>query len=83
MPLWELQIDSTKGAGWKGWRVELTQEGKTTFFAYDERDGATTPEQALEMALESEPGQEILEAGPYETELVEIRTVISAEINPN
>lgn len=79
--VWELQIEGT-GSGWKGWRVTFTTDSQTASYSYDERDGVHHPEEALNRALDTESGQAILENDP-EVTMTEIRTVISAEVNPN
>lgn len=83
MPLWELQIDSSSGAGWKGWRVELSAEGQKLVFAYDERDDILTPGEAVAMACETEQADALIATGSFGVTVTEIRTVISAEVNPN
>ena len=83
MPLWELQIDSTGGSGWKGWRIELSTDKRETIFAYDERDEIETAEDAVLCAMQTEAAAEFIEDGDFKVKVVEIRTVISAEVNPN
>lgn len=83
MPLWELQLDSSAGSGWVGWRVELSTPKRQAKFSFDERDDIQTPVEAVAMALQSEEAADFIERGLFEIKVVEIRTVISAEINPN
>jgi hypothetical protein len=83
MALWELQIDSSTAAGWKGWRVKLTAGEVKELFAFDERDEVERPDQAVAMALETDKAQPIIATGDFTVSITEIRTVISAEVNPN
>lgn len=82
MTQWELQVES-QGSGWKGWRVTLSDPIRTAIFSFDERDGVTEPHEAVRRALLAEPAHRFAETGRFSVEVKEIRTVISAEINPN
>lgn len=82
MPLvWEYQIEG-EGNGWKGWRVTVTASNGSRIFAFDERDEVFSPAQALRRTFEESifdgmgPGGLVVEVEP-------IRTLVSAEINPN
>lgn len=81
--VWEYQIDGEDGCGWKGWRVTvLMGDESPRVFAFDERDGVRSPEQAIERTL-AEPEFEEAEAGSLLFGVTPIRTLVSAEINPN
>lgn len=83
MPLWELQLDTSRGSGWVGWRVELSTPKREAKFSYDERDNVQTPLEAVTTALQTDLAADFIEKGRFEIKIVEIRTVISAEVNPN
>ena len=77
--VWEYQIEGWAGTGWKGWRVTVaTVDGDRTF-AFDERDGIVSEQDAREAAL-AYAGADSL---PEVKVIRQIRTLVSAEINPN
>lgn len=83
MPLWELQLETSKGSGWVGWRVELSTPNREAKLSFDERDNIESPVEAVAAAMQSEAAAEFIEKGYFNVKVVEIRTVISAEVNPN
>ena len=61
--------------------MTLTSETQEAVYSYDERDGVTSPQEAVTRAIDNAPDS-LLDQEP-EVEITEIRTVISAEVCPN
>lgn len=76
--VWEYQIEGEIGRGWKGWRVSIfVDEGEATF-CFDERDRVYSEDEAVARAFdEADPDGEV------RFTVTPIRTLVSAEINPN
>lgn len=80
--LWEYQVPGWKGAGWKGWRVCITTGTGERTFCFDERDDVTTAAEAMRRALADKTFDELGEEGIV-IEAEPVRTLVSAEVNPN
>lgn len=76
--VWEFQVDGDDGCGWKGWRVAVLVGKEEREYSFDERDGVTSAGEAIQRTFEDFDGVGGLVLG-----VTPIRTLVSAEINPN
>jgi len=79
--VWEYQVEG-EGNGWKGWRVTVTASNGSRVFAFDERDDVFSPAEAIRRTMADSVFDEMT-TGCLVFEVDPIRTLVSAEINPN